>query len=189
MSHCCSVYVSLLLCVCLSVSLCMSQCCFVCLHVTFCMLQKHLQQHQQQHLQQKQQARSMKDPRWMCGASASSCTLWSAAHCPLMDRTSRCLFVSLSVFLSVSLSICLVTMTTTSPWQQELREKVLRGKYRIPFYMSTDCEHLLKKLLVLNPAKRSNLEVPLLPSSFEGVFLREGGTWWACWESLIGRRC
>lgn len=42
---------------------------------------------------------------------------------------------------------------------QELRERVLRGKYRIPFYMSTDCENLLKKLLVLNPVKRGSLEV------------------------------
>ncbi|XP_078413231.1 serine/threonine-protein kinase MARK1 isoform X6 [Cetorhinus maximus] len=41
---------------------------------------------------------------------------------------------------------------------KELRERVLRGKYRIPFYMSTDCENLLKKLLVLNPAKRGSLE-------------------------------
>lgn len=44
---------------------------------------------------------------------------------------------------------------------QELRERVLRGKYRIPFYMSTDCENLLKKLLVLNPVKRGSLEVTL----------------------------
>lgn len=29
---------------------------------------------------------------------------------------------------------------------------------RIPFYMSTDCENLLKKFLVLNPAKRASLE-------------------------------
>ena len=36
---------------------------------------------------------------------------------------------------------------------------MLRGKYRIPFYMSTDCENLLKKLLVLNPIKRGSLEV------------------------------
>ncbi|XP_072345751.1 serine/threonine-protein kinase MARK2 [Scyliorhinus torazame] len=43
-----------------------------------------------------------------------------------------------------------------STW--ELRERVLRGKYRIPFYMSTDCENLLKKFLVLNPAKRGSLE-------------------------------
>lgn len=41
---------------------------------------------------------------------------------------------------------------------KELRERVLRGKYRIPFYMSTDCETLLKKFLVLNPAKRASLE-------------------------------
>lgn len=47
------------------------------------------------------------------------------------------------------------------PWK-ELRERVLRGKYRIPFYMSTDCENLLKKLLVLNPIKRGSLEVSRL---------------------------
>lgn len=45
---------------------------------------------------------------------------------------------------------------------KELRERVLRGKYRIPFYMSTDCENLLKKLLVLNPIKRGSLEVSVL---------------------------
>ena len=42
---------------------------------------------------------------------------------------------------------------------KELRERVLRGKYRIPFYMSTDCENLLKKFLVLNPTKRASLEI------------------------------
>lgn len=31
-------------------------------------------------------------------------------------------------------------------------------RFRIPFYMSTDCENLLKKFLVLNPAKRASLE-------------------------------
>ncbi|KAF8571754.1 hypothetical protein P879_04248 [Paragonimus westermani] len=40
----------------------------------------------------------------------------------------------------------------------ELRERVLRGRYRIPFYMSTECERLLKKMLVLNPAKRYSLQ-------------------------------
>ena len=44
-------------------------------------------------------------------------------------------------------------------FDQELRERVLRGKYRIPFYMSTDCENLLKKFLILNPIKRASLEV------------------------------
>nr|VZI16137.1 unnamed protein product [Spirometra erinaceieuropaei] len=42
-------------------------------------------------------------------------------------------------------------------YSQDLRERVLRGKYRIPFYMSTDCEMLLKKMLVLNPEKRCSL--------------------------------
>ncbi|XP_043536605.1 MAP/microtubule affinity-regulating kinase 4-like [Chiloscyllium plagiosum] len=41
---------------------------------------------------------------------------------------------------------------------KELRERVLRGKYRVPFYMSTDCENILKRFLVLNPAKRGTLE-------------------------------
>ncbi|KAK2104826.1 MAP/microtubule affinity-regulating kinase 3 [Saguinus oedipus] len=44
------------------------------------------------------------------------------------------------------------------PEVDELRERVLRGKYRIPFYMSTDCENLLKRFLVLNPIKRGTLE-------------------------------
>lgn len=35
----------------------------------------------------------------------------------------------------------------------------MKGKYRIPFYMSTDCENLLKKFLVINPSKRTTLEV------------------------------
>ena len=63
-----------------------------------------------------------------------------------------------------SLGVILYTLVSGSlPFDgqnlKELRERVLRGKYRIPFYMSTDCEALLKKLLVLNPEKRSSLEV------------------------------
>jgi len=42
---------------------------------------------------------------------------------------------------------------------QELRARVLHGKYCVPFGMSTDCENLLKKLLVLNPANRTSVEV------------------------------
>lgn len=62
-----------------------------------------------------------------------------------------------------SLGVILYTLVSGSlPFDgqnlKELRERVLRGKYRIPFYMSTDCESLLKKLLVLNPAKRASLE-------------------------------
>ena len=41
---------------------------------------------------------------------------------------------------------------------QELRERVLRGRYRIPFYMSTECEQLLKRFLMISPTKRASLE-------------------------------
>jgi MAP/microtubule affinity-regulating kinase len=38
----------------------------------------------------------------------------------------------------------------------------MKGKYRVPFYMSTDCETLLKKFLSMNPAKRTSLQVSAL---------------------------
>ncbi|XP_077444472.1 serine/threonine-protein kinase MARK2-like isoform X5 [Stigmatopora argus] len=66
-----------------------------------------------------------------------------------------------------SLGVILYTLVSGSlPFDgqnlKELRERVLRGKYRIPFYMSTDCENLLKKFLILNPSKRGSLEQQIM---------------------------
>ncbi|XP_038609312.1 LOW QUALITY PROTEIN: serine/threonine-protein kinase SIK3 [Tachyglossus aculeatus] len=41
---------------------------------------------------------------------------------------------------------------------QNLRARVLSGKFRIPFFMSTECEHLIRHMLVLDPSKRLSLE-------------------------------
>ncbi|XP_068072166.1 serine/threonine-protein kinase MARK2 isoform X45 [Danio rerio] len=73
-----------------------------------------------------------------------------------------------------SLGVILYTLVSGSlPFDgqnlKELRERVLRGKYRIPFYMSTDCENLLKKFLVLNPTKRGSLEQQIMKDRWMNV--------------------
>jgi len=42
---------------------------------------------------------------------------------------------------------------------QELKERVLKGKYSVPFYVPSDLQRLIKKFLVVNPSKRITLEV------------------------------
>ncbi|XP_054883796.1 MAP/microtubule affinity-regulating kinase 4-like isoform X5 [Poeciliopsis prolifica] len=80
-----------------------------------------------------------------------------------------------------SLGVILYTLVSGSlPFDgqnlKELRERVLRGKYRVPFYMSTDCEGILRRFLVLNPAKRCSLEQIMkdkwINVGYEGVELK-----------------
>ncbi|GAB1602325.1 serine/threonine-protein kinase SIK1-like [Argonauta hians] len=41
---------------------------------------------------------------------------------------------------------------------QTLRYRVLSGRFRIPFFMSTECEQLIRKMLVLDPSKRYTIQ-------------------------------
>uniref|UniRef100_A0A3B3YX35 non-specific serine/threonine protein kinase n=1 Tax=Poecilia mexicana TaxID=48701 RepID=A0A3B3YX35_9TELE len=38
-----------------------------------------------------------------------------------------------------------------------LRQRVLEGRFRIPYFMTEDCEHLIRRMLVLDPSKRLSL--------------------------------
>ncbi|CAL8111834.1 unnamed protein product [Orchesella dallaii] len=39
-----------------------------------------------------------------------------------------------------------------------LRNRVVGGKFRIPFFMSNDCEHLIRHMLVVEPSKRLTIQ-------------------------------
>ncbi|CAH1281161.1 unnamed protein product [Diabrotica balteata] len=41
---------------------------------------------------------------------------------------------------------------------QALRDRVLSGRFRIPYFMSSDCESLIRKMLVLEPNKRYSIQ-------------------------------
>ncbi|KAK3744584.1 hypothetical protein QZH41_016102, partial [Actinostola sp. cb2023] len=41
---------------------------------------------------------------------------------------------------------------------QTLRDRVLEGKFRIPFFMSTECEHLIRHMLVKDPYQRYTID-------------------------------
>ncbi|OTF76089.1 serine/threonine-protein kinase SIK3-like protein, partial [Euroglyphus maynei] len=41
---------------------------------------------------------------------------------------------------------------------QSLKTLVLKGKFRVPFFISLDCEHLIRHMMVIDPEKRFNLQ-------------------------------
>lgn len=41
---------------------------------------------------------------------------------------------------------------------QSLKSRVLSGKFRIPYFMSCDCEHLIRHMLITDPEKRFTLQ-------------------------------
>lgn len=41
---------------------------------------------------------------------------------------------------------------------QDLRDRVLEGQFRVPFFMSHECEHLIKHMLVRDPRQRYTIE-------------------------------
>ncbi|CAG5129271.1 unnamed protein product, partial [Candidula unifasciata] len=43
------------------------------------------------------------------------------------------------------------------PNLQVLRDRVLSGRFRIPYFMSSECEHLIRRMLVLEPTKRYSI--------------------------------
>ncbi|XP_022097484.1 serine/threonine-protein kinase SIK2-like [Acanthaster planci] len=62
---------------------------------------------------------------------------------------------SLGVVLYVLVCGALPFDANTLP---QLKERVLAGRFRIPFFMSTECEQLIRKMLVIDPAKRYTIE-------------------------------
>ncbi|KAL7981644.1 hypothetical protein Chor_005732 [Crotalus horridus] len=76
-------------------------------------------------------------------------------HCPAKESQRPLLLQSLGVVLYVLVCGALPFDGSTL---QNLRARVLSGKFRIPFFMSTECEHLIRHMLVLEPSKRLSME-------------------------------
>ncbi|XP_013793398.2 serine/threonine-protein kinase SIK3-like, partial [Limulus polyphemus] len=53
---------------------------------------------------------------------------------------------------------------------QSLRTRVLAGKIRIPFFMSTECEHLIRHMLIVDPQKRFTIQ-----QIIEHKWMQQGG--------------
>ncbi|XP_076372235.1 serine/threonine-protein kinase SIK3-like isoform X2 [Tachypleus tridentatus] len=65
---------------------------------------------------------------------------------------------------------------------QSLRTRVLAGKIRIPFFMSSECEHLIRHMLIVDPEKRFTIQ-----QIVQHKWMQQGGP---CpeLETLIGQR-
>ncbi|XP_075053662.1 serine/threonine-protein kinase SIK1 [Mixophyes fleayi] len=53
-----------------------------------------------------------------------------------------------------------------------LRQRVLEGRFRIPYYMSQDCESLLRRMLAVDPGKRLSIAQIRQHRWFQGVTSR-----------------
>lgn len=62
---------------------------------------------------------------------------------------------SLGVILYVLIS---ATLPFDSDNLQHIKQRVSSGKYRIPYYISQECEHLINHILVVNTSKRFKLQ-------------------------------
>ncbi|KXJ13094.1 serine/threonine-protein kinase SIK2 isoform X2 [Exaiptasia diaphana] len=58
---------------------------------------------------------------------------------------------------------------------QTLRDRVLEGKFRIPFFMSTECEHLIRHMLVKDPYQRYTIDQIKKHKWLQGVELPSVG--------------
>ncbi|XP_069616481.1 serine/threonine-protein kinase SIK1 [Ranitomeya imitator] len=55
------------------------------------------------------------------------------------------------------------------PTLPAVRQRVLDGRFRIPYYMSQDCESLLRRMLVVDPGKRLSIAQIRQHQWFQGV--------------------
>ena len=55
----------------------------------------------------------------------------------------------------------------------KLRARVIAGKFKVPFYMSPDCERIIKHMLMLDPPKRATLKQVMLDKWFQEGYAAE----------------
>ena len=68
----------------------------------------------------------------------------------------------LMFFFSQSLGVVLYVLVCGAlPFDggtlQLLRSRVMSGKFRIPYFMTTECEHLIRHMLIVDPDRRLSI--------------------------------